>query len=156
MIAAFLSARLRGLLGDERGATIIEFAAVAPVLAIFVVGISDVSRGYSERLTLQQAANRTLELAHLGSTTQNYNFLIPEAAAAAGVPESSVELESWLECEGTRKLYTDVCADGEQIARYIKLSISKSFKPLFSSAGYSNVAADGSVPMKADASLRVQ
>jgi hypothetical protein len=149
--------RLKKLRSDERGTSVLEMAIVAPVLAMFVMGIGDLGRGFSERHSLQQAANRTMELAHLGTAEENYNFLIAEAATAAGVPQSSVSLDDWVECNGTRNEdFAATCAEGQQIARYIRLTINSTFVPAFSSIGYPNVRADGSVPISADVALRVQ
>lgn len=147
---------IRALAADSRGTSLVEFAAAAPVFALLVVGIGDISRGFSERLALQQAANRTLELAHLGTRDPDYNFLIPEAATAAGVPQSQVSLVSWLECDGTRQPFDGTCNEDEEIARYITLRINSTFRPSFSSIGYPGALPDGRVPLVAQASLRVQ
>ena len=147
---------IRALAADARGTSLVEFAAAAPVFALLVVGIGDVSRGFSDRLALQQAANRTIELAHLGTRDPNYNYLVAEAASAAGVPASQVTLVSWLECDGTRKEFDDTCDDDEQIARYITLTINSSFRPAFTSIVYPGARPDGTVPLVAQASLRVQ
>ncbi len=148
---------LRELRSDQRGTSILEFAFAVPIFAAAVVGIGDLGRGYSERFALQQAANRTLELAHLGSMKSNYDFLKAEAATAAGVTVSNVVLESWLECDGgAKKAFDATCADEEQIARYLTLTINSTFEPSFGSVGYPNAQADGKVPISATASLRVQ
>ena len=148
--------RIRALASDVRGTSLVEFAAAAPVFALLVVGIGDISRGFSERLALQQAANRTLELAHLGTRDPNFDYLVPEAATAAGVPQSQVSLVSWLECNGTRKAFDATCADEEEIARYITLRINSTFRPSFGSIAYPGALPDGRVPLVAEASLRVQ
>jgi Flp pilus assembly protein TadG len=59
-------ARLRA---NERGAAIIEMALVAPVLALGVVGIVDVSNAYSRKLALEQGAQRAIE--KIANTTEN-------------------------------------------------------------------------------------
>ncbi len=150
---------LRNFAGDQSGFSAVEFGFLAPVLLMFVVGIGDLGRGLSERHSLQQAANRTLELAHLGTTQADYSHLIREAASAAGVPEANVTLQQWLECNGdstNRLAFSASCPSGQQIARYVTLTIRSSFMPMFSSAGYPEVLADGSVRITAEASLRVQ
>lgn len=148
---------LRRISDDERGMSMIEFGMLAPILAIFVIGIGDLGRGLSERFSLQQAANRTLELAHFGTTEPTYNYLIAEAAAAADVPATNVTLDDWVECDGVRNEdFGAACAANQQIARYIKLTINSSFEPLFSGFNYATVGADGRVQISADASLRVQ
>lgn len=53
--------RLTRLLTDARGAAVIEMAMVAPVLALAVIGVVDVSNAYSKKLALEQAAQRAIE-----------------------------------------------------------------------------------------------
>ncbi|MDP9413903.1 MAG: pilus assembly protein [Pseudomonadota bacterium] len=159
MMRPSLRNHLRDFAGDRRGFSAVEFGILAPVLLVFVIGIGDLGRGLSERHALQQAANRTLELAHLGTRQADYSYLIPEAATAAGVPQTNVTLEQWLECDGnstTRLAFGASCPSGQQIARYLTLTIRSSFTPMFSSAGYLKVLPDGSVRLTAQASLRVQ
>jgi len=49
------------LLRDARGAAVIEMAMVAPVLALGVIGIVDISNAYSRKLALEQGAQRAVE-----------------------------------------------------------------------------------------------
>lgn len=156
MIAGFRN-RLEAICRDEGGVSFIEFAVVAPILAILILGMADFGRGYTERFFLQQAVNRTLELGHQGTVLNDYSFLIDEAATAANVPASNVTLDQWLECDsGPKTAFNSFCTTGQQTARYVKLTIVKPYKPLFTSSGYTNVQPDGTVRFSANASLRVQ
>lgn len=142
---------------DERGLGMIEFAAIAPVLSLFLVGITDLGLGYAHRFSTQQAVNRTMELAQLGATDLTFDFLKVEAAAAAGVPLSNVDLDKWLQCDGgTNKAYLDTCAKGEEVARYVKLTVRSNFNPLFTGALFPNRQPDGSVLFSVNTTLRVQ
>ena len=49
------------LLANNRGAAVIEMALIAPVLALGVIGIVDVSNAYSRKLALEQGAQRAVE-----------------------------------------------------------------------------------------------
>ncbi len=156
-----LTNRIRRLALDERGTSLIEFAFAAPIFALLVVGVGDLARGFSEKYALQQAVNRTIELAHSGSNEDNYDYLKVEAAtaaAAAGATAPVVTLDQWLECNGTKtkRAWTDTCNEGEQIARYITLTVNSSFRPSFGNVGYPGAKADGTVPIVATTSLRVQ
>jgi Flp pilus assembly protein TadG len=65
-----MSARLLSrLLNHERGAAVIEMAMVAPVLALGVIGIVDISNAYSKKLALEQGAQRAIE--KIMDTTEN-------------------------------------------------------------------------------------
>lgn len=149
-------AGVKRLARNERGTSFVELAIAAPVLAIMIVGISDLGYGFSQRYFLQQAANRTMELARQGTSGADYTHLIPEAAAAAGVPESNVTLTQWLECSGTIKTFNSFCDPGQTVARFVRVNIRSGFKPLFPAAGYLSVQSDGTVRIDAMATLRVQ
>jgi len=51
-----LHRRNSGLLKDERGAALVEFAIALPLLVVFVVGIYDFSGAYNQKLKIGQAA----------------------------------------------------------------------------------------------------
>lgn len=54
---------------DERGAAVVEMAIIAPVLALGVIGIVDVSNAYSRKLALEQGVQRAVE--KIANTTEN-------------------------------------------------------------------------------------
>ena len=75
---------LRSLRRDQRGASIIELALVLPVFSALVVGVVDISRAYSQKLLLEQAAYRAIEkVQQYQSTKSTYNTLQDEVTAAA-------------------------------------------------------------------------
>jgi Flp pilus assembly protein TadG len=157
-MAAFHPLRALKLLRDERGTSLVEFAFVAPVLGLFLVGIADYSRGFAERYALEAAASRTLERAILGTSissttgtnTDDYAFLRDEAAAAAGVPVANVTYTPRLYCDGVEQAsFNDVCNAGQEISRYIYIRIIKDFVPSFTWTG-------AAIPIEGDASVRIQ
>ena len=154
--------RVLGLLRDQRGTSIVELAFTVPVFATLLVGVGDLARGFSEKFALQQVANRTLEMAHLGSRADDYSYLTTEANAAladAGVTGATVALKSWRECNGNKNNelpWTGTCPTGEQTARYITLTINSTFRPAFGGIIYAGANSNGTVPITATASLRVQ
>lgn len=149
---------LRPLAGDQKGVSVIEMAFLAPILAAFTVGIADLGRGFAERFALQQSIHRTLEMAHqAGAVDGDYDYLTAEAAGAANVPADDVTLDQWLECDGIRQpAFDGSCPNTQQIARYIELRIDCTYNPMFSGLPFVNRNPDGSVPMSAEASLRIQ
>lgn len=52
---------IRTLWRDRGGAAVIEMALVAPILALTVVGIVDMSNAFSRKLALEQGAQRAIE-----------------------------------------------------------------------------------------------
>jgi Flp pilus assembly protein TadG len=146
---------LPALARDERGTSLIEFAFLAPFLAFLTMGIIDLSRGLAERFALQQAVNRGLELvqarpavAGAKATDVDYTYVKTEAAAAAGVKPEQVTLTRWLECDGLEQAkVTDTCDPDDDVARYLRVRITKDFKGDF----YFKT-----IPMAASGALRTQ
>jgi Flp pilus assembly protein TadG len=123
-------ARLRA---DTRGVSVIEMALIVPVLATLVAGVSDVAMGFSARLKIQQAANRSIDLATVaGLNSVAFTTLQAEAATAAGVTTDHVTVDQWLECAGVRQASFDgTCLTGQQTARFASVTINSSYAPHF-------------------------
>ena len=149
---------IRSLGRDESGASIIELAMVAPVLAALLMGMVDISRAYSARLQLEQAAQRSIEkVQQYRTTTSTYSTLQTEAATAAGVSTTDVTVDYWLECNGVRQTaYTTVCPTVQTRVRYITVSITKKFSPMFGTRFFPGANSDGTYTITADAGLRTQ
>jgi Flp pilus assembly protein TadG len=152
-------APLGSLSRDSRGASVIEFGLFAPILAVMVMGISDVAMGYSAKLQVEQAVYRALEKVAVGTVQSDYQYLRNEAAAAdgsGGIQASNVTVENWLECNRVRQTtFTALCPTGQDTARYVSVSVSWSYTPQFS---YGPLVGNSSgvVPISASASLRIQ
>jgi Flp pilus assembly protein TadG len=123
----------RALRRDDRGAAIIELAIVAPIFATLLVGMVDIGRGYSMKLQLEQAAQSSIEKVMNGQADKtSAAALKTEAATTAGVSESAVVVDFWLECNSARQgSYDTVCASGTISRRYLTVQISKTFTPMF-------------------------
>lgn len=128
-----LTKRLRNCLKEERGVSAIEFALLIPILSTLILGIIDFSTGLSQRFSLQQAVNRSLEMVQanrvpVGSSgTPNYDFLKAEVTSV--VPSASVTLEKWLECSGARQGDFDgSCQQNQDTARYLQLRATRVFR----------------------------
>lgn len=123
---------------DQRGNSMVELALAAPILAVLTIGIIDLSEGFSEKLMLEQAAQRAVEKVMNGrarlvqnqtTDTTTMAALKAEAAAAAGVAEANVTTDYWLECNGVRNAtYYTSCTN---YARYMSVSITKTYTPFF-------------------------
>lgn len=146
---------LRKLGRDQSGTSVIEFGLFAPVLGLMLMGITDLSMGYSRKLELEQAAYRALEKIQIGYSTARYETLQGEAAAAAGVPASSVVVDRWLECDRARQTsFIGTCPGGQETARYVGLTINGSYTPRFDFGVMTTTA--GTVPISAFKSVRIQ
>jgi Flp pilus assembly pilin Flp len=152
-----LTALLKRLAQDRRGASAVELALAAPVLGLALLGSFDLARGFSDRIDLTSAAARAAELATApGQVRTDYDFLESEAesaATASGLTGASAEVDAWLECDGVRQAEnTRVCPAGEPYARYVEVVIRGNFQPVF---GFGFIGADG-VPLRGSATVRIQ
>lgn len=150
--------RLRHLLRDRRGNSAIELALFAPIIASFIVGMSDLALGLTRKFQIEQASYRALELITVGSLQTDYTaFVRAEAAAAAGEDVSNVTVTNWLECDGTKKEpFSETCSSSQQTARYVKVQIVSDFQPTFSYMADVMGGADGKVRLTSRSTLRVQ
>ena len=124
---------LINLYRDTRGAAVIELALAAPILALMIIGMSDMARAYSTKLQLEQASQRSIEKVMNGqANTTVAAALKTEAATTAGVPETQVTVDYWLECNGARAAsYESSCTTGQVQRRYMSVHINKTFTPIF-------------------------
>lgn len=149
--------RLFRLWRDDQGVAIIELALIAPVFALLTIGVIDLSGGYSEKLKLEQAAQRTIEKAQQTKVDETMiATLTAEGSAAAGVPATDVIVDHWLECNGVRQAqYDTVCPNGETFARYLTVKIEKSYSPYFAKK-FAGANADGTYTLTGKAGIRTQ
>jgi len=166
---------------DERGTGLIELAMVAPVLALLTVGIVDLTEGVSRRMELHDAVHRTLEkvaarrfIFTVTNGEVDTEFMKRDSAEAAGVDEDEVTVTAWLECDGVEQPDFDAecpplsspdpeCSDpvppaGAKcqpiLARYVQVRIDTSYSPTFGKVV--TIGSDGTVPLFAEAAVRIQ
>ena len=144
---------------DERGNSLIEMALFTPLLATLLVGTVDLSRAYSSKLALEQAAQRVVERVQASEyTTANKSTLEADAESAAGTG-SDANITTWLECnnDGTHLDYdTGTCATAtDPYARYVQVTVTQPFTPMFGARFFPN-ASNGVVTLTATAGVRTQ
>ena len=150
--------RFARLARDDRGASVIELALVMPIMASLLIGMVDLSRAYSHKLKLEQAAQRAIEkVQQYQATSSTYSTLQAEAATAAGVPTANVSIDYWLECNGTRATdYESVCTSGQVYARWVKVDVTGTFTPIFPSKKYPGANTNGTFTLHGIAGMRTQ
>jgi len=150
---------MRRLRIDARGTSFVEMGMLAPFFAMLVLGTVDASRAVVGKMTLQQAASRTIEMASAGGLdSAAFTNLQAEAAAAAGVSMSQVQVQTWLECDRVRQAsFNGDCTNTQEIGRYASVVISKSYAPWFAASlaglGY-NISR--TITLQGKASVRLQ
>jgi len=152
-----LGIRLRAFTRNERGAAVIELALVAPVFAALLIGMVDLGRAYSTKLQLEQASQRAIEKVMNGQAdTTVATALKTEAANTAGVPLTQATVDFWLECNGTRASdYNTVCGAGQVSRRYLSVTITKAFSPMFSTR-FAGANTDGTYTLTGATGVRIQ
>lgn len=154
----------KSLRRDERGTSVIEMGLLLPVLATVVIGVADVSRAYSQKLLLEQAAYRSIEkVQQYYSSESTYDTLKNDAVTAASdagftdVTTSNVTVDYWLECSGARQSsYDSSCSTLPATARYITVDVTHNFTPMFASSRWPGSNSDGSYTLHGRATLRTQ
>lgn len=86
--------RLPGTMGCDRGAAVVEFAIVLPVLLLLVFGIIDFGRALNAQIALTQAAREGARLDAL-----NQPNLVTRTQAAAGGLGSAVKVTMVHQCQ---------------------------------------------------------
>jgi Flp pilus assembly protein TadG len=172
----------RSLRANDRGAAVIELALIAPVFALMVVGIVDMSNAYSRKLALEQGAQRAIE--RIMQSTANDTVegtLTAEAVCQVNgtnangtcktspITAADVTVTFRLECKSsgaagtiTAQTSTDpvafdglACNIGETESRYIQVTVSDKYTPMFS-IHFLGLNADGTYHLSATAGMRTQ
>lgn len=144
------------ILIDQRGNSLIEMALAAPVLTALLIGMVDISRAYSGRLLLEQVAQRTVErIQQSGFQSSQETTLEAEAVGAAGTG-SAADVSFVLECDGTAQSWTSSCSPGQTYARYVSVTITRPFTPMFGNQYFPGADSVGTVTLRGEAGIRVQ
>lgn len=101
----------------ERGASIVEFALIAPVLALLVMGALDLSRAYRMQIRLENAAREGAQYAQIEPNRVNCTgdddvpgAVLREDPDLATLPNFSVEV--WTDTEGYSDLALPITGCG--------------------------------------------
>jgi Flp pilus assembly protein TadG len=154
--------RFLDYLRDDRGTSVVELGLIAPILAVFFVGMVDISRAVSERLRLEQAAQRAIERLMQGQESSGtFANLAGDAAAAASVAVANVTVTPWRECNGstvgTGTTYaSSTCTAGQTEAAYVKVVVNKDFTPIFGARFFPGANANGTVTITGEAGMRIK
>ncbi len=142
---------------DRRGVAAIEFALVAPLFAMLIIGMINFSMGFNRKLELEQAANRAIEKVMQTTVTDTVTAtLAKEASDAAKIPLANVTVDHWLECNGSRQAnYDSVCPSGQTYYRYLSVKLHDKFHPMMTGK-YIGPNSDGSWTLLGDAGIRTQ
>ena len=147
--------RFNSLGRDQSGAAIVELAIIAPMIALLTVGIVDLSNGFSRKLKIEQAAQRSIEkIMNTSASDTIENTLAAEAADQADVPLANVTVTYRLECDGAA---TDAaeCTEDQDTSQWITVTVVDQYEPLFS-RHFAGINGDGTYHLSATAGVRIQ
>ena len=159
--------QLKQLSRDNSGAAIIELALAAPILAMMVIGESDISTAYGKKLELEQAAQRAIEkVAQTTGEATPEDTIKKEAVCqfngtnndgtckSAPLTTSNVTVTYSLTCDGTVTAYTSDCTGSQLEVRYITAAITYNWTPTFDL--HFGTQPDGTYHLDGSAGVRVQ
>ena len=170
--------RTTRLIEDVRGAAVIEMALVAPVFALMVIGIVDMSNAYTTKLGLEQGAQRaiekimnTTESATVEATLANEAVCQVNGMNADGtcktspITASNVTVTWRLDCTvggatTTQSTTSSATYDGWLAscagtkAGYVQVRVDDKYTPLFPVHFASFTSADGTYHISATAGTR--
>lgn len=146
------------LLKCQRGNSFVELAFILPVLVMLLIGMVDMSRAASAKLQVVQVAQRTIERVQRDNFQYSQLSTLQADAVAAGGPGTSATAAAWLECGSstTRNSYTSQCSPGQAYARFVEISVTRNFTPVFETDWFPGANANGTVPLQGRATLRIQ
>lgn len=149
---------LRRVVTDDRGAVIIELALIAPILALCVAGIVDISNAFSRKLALEQGAQRAIEKIMQTTGEDSVEGTLKSEAVCqvngvnvdgtcktSPITSSNVTVTWRLECinkssrtvTSSRTATSDTtfdelsCGTDEHEAKYIQVGVTDKYAPMF-------------------------
>jgi Flp pilus assembly protein TadG len=159
--------RLQTLRRDKRGAVIIEFAFVAPILALLTIGVVDMSNAFGKKLMLEQSAQRSIEkiMQTTGELTVEetianeavcqYNGTNNDGSCKTSpITTANVTVAHRLECNGVLTTDPD-CASGETESRWVQVTVWDDYEPMFP-VHFSGISDNGKYRVQAVAGMRTE
>jgi len=155
---------------------------VAPVLALTVIGIVDLSNAYSRKLALEQGAQRAIEkIMQTTETSTVQNTLTTEAVCQVNgmnadntcktspINASNVTVTYRLECKDATGTIVSTnsttdstsfdalsCDPSQREQRYLEVRLTDTYAPLFPIHFLSFDTSSGGYPISATAGMRTQ
>jgi Flp pilus assembly protein TadG len=158
---------LQSLRRDNSGTAVIEFAFIAPVLALMTIGVVDMSNAFSKKLQLEQAAQRSVEkiMQTTGITTVEETIAAEAVCQYNGtnadgsckttpITTANVTVVHRLECNGVLSANAD-CASTETGSRWVQVTVTDNYAPMFP-VHFSGMNADGTYHLSATVGMRTE
>ena len=135
------------------GSAAVEMAALAPLLVVLVLGVSDAGRAVAQKMRLNDAAQQGAQYGLVRNPIQGDVSGITDVMGA-GAPGTDRVNNVRLFCEcvaGTEVACTTTCAGGLQRHRYLDVTARENYYTLFSNSVF-----DATIPLRANVVVRLQ
>lgn len=123
---------------DKEGAAAVEFALLAPLFIMLIMGIADFGVYVNKSMQLENLARAAVEYVVKGGDEENVQSDILEASLPPSeLEEVTAEGETTCECSssGTAGVCGTSCENGAYQRRFYSMSITRTYNPLFAYPG---------------------
>ncbi len=150
-----------GLRKDQAGASVTEFAAVLPFIAMLFVGSVEFSNGFGKQMDLEQGAQRAVDLAVVrpptANSTEQLAHIRSEAEAVSGEPSGNITVELFRECNDVKQAtYGANCASGQRQADFVRVEIQGTYSRWIDWRKFDGGTSGSTPTMRGQASARVR
>lgn len=124
----------RNFTGDKDGAAAVEFALLAPLFIMLIMGIADFGVYVNQRMQLENLARAAVEYVVKGGDEVNVRSDILEASLPTSeLDQVTTEGQTTCECSssGTAGVCGTSCENGAYQRRFYSMSITRTYNPLF-------------------------
>lgn len=131
---------LARLIGDERGAAVVETAIIAPVLALLAIGSYDMSRMIARQHDLQGGASDVEGIILAVATGPSTNVQKIEQVLEASLDltnSGSVTVVKRFRCGVAADLVTaaNLCDNDDTVATYVQVTLTETYTPTWRKFG---------------------
>lgn len=122
------------LIRNSDGAAAVEFALLAPLFVMLIMGIADFGVYVNQRMQLENLARAAVEYVVKGGEEENVQADVLEAALPPSeLEEVTAEAEATCECSssGAAGVCGTSCENGAYQRRFYSMSITRTYNPLF-------------------------
>lgn len=128
-----MRAFLQRLRADDRGATLIETATVAPLLILLALGAFQASSAVARQTDLQNAASEAaaIALAAAPDTDAKRTTVEQVIEASSGLAPDQVSVSPAYRCDEVDTYYTspDSCVSARVVSSFVKITLTDTYTP---------------------------
>ncbi len=126
---------------SESGVAAVEFALIAPFLALLLIGIVDFGLYLNKRMQIEDTARAAAQYVAQGGSADSVQddvlLISPVVSEDPDDPTLAMEMETMCECADGVEVSCDTgtCDSGDYVRHFYTVSIQKEYQTLFSYPG---------------------